>query len=124
MTEITAEALKDKLENAINTHMRKTGQGKTVAISAIAEPLNVQPRQIYKWLKAESFPHNATNLVLALDNIATDLEKYKSDIRAPGSISSEMKFPFRVVVERDTLKIARDDQGNVVIEGTLSMGLL
>ena len=122
MTDTRAEELKTKLHNAINKRMQLLKQGKTEAVSGIAAPLDVQPRQIYKWLNAESVPHNAENLILTLDTMMNDMEKFKSDIRSPGP--STPSFPFRMTIPKQSLVFTKDDHGNILISGSMLLDLL
>ena len=124
MTDVNAEALKTKLHNAINNYMSLKRQGKTEAVSAIAGSVDVQPRQIYKWLNAESLPHNAENVMLALDTMMDDMKKFKTDIRAPLGTQAVMRLPFRVMIPRESLKVSQDDHGNVIVHGSLSVDLI
>ena len=122
MTEIAE--FKEKLNEAIEKRMQALRQSKTEVIDSIAVPLNVKPRQIWKWLSSDTvFPQNARHLTLTLDTMINEAEKFKSDVRAP-ALPGNAKFPFKVVVPRETLKVSQDDRGNLVIHGSLSLDLL
>lgn len=116
--DINSETLKDKLNAVIRKRMLTMKQGKTEAINAIAVPLDVQPRQIYKWLKEESFPYNAESIALTLDGMNSDVAS------VPALKPTSMNFPFRLTINKNTLKVTQDDYGNVIVNGSLSLDLL
>lgn len=115
MNENNPETLKNKLHTAINKHMAIMKVGKTEAIKAISVPLDVKSRQLYKWLNAETYPHNADNLIATLDTLINDLENPK-----PSS-----SLTFRAIVPKGTIiKMSKDEQGNIIINGPISIDLL
>ena len=125
MTETVVIELKEKLNEAIKKRMLSLRQSKTEAVDDIAVPLKVQPRQVWKWLGDEDvIPQNAKDIVLALDTMINEMDKFKSDIRSPVAPVTHLSFQFRAVIQRENLKIIQDDQGNIVIHGPISVDLL
>lgn len=123
MSEVTASTLKDKLKDTINKRMRLMKQKKTNAVTAIAKPLGINSRQIYKWLREESFPHNAANIVLSLDTMIDEMEKYKSDVQPPTVLPPAVTFPFKITIQKDSVKISKESNGDINIRGLLSLDL-
>lgn len=122
MTSTAAEGLKDKLNSAIQKRMETMRQDRTQAISAIAETVNVQPRAVYKWLEG-SLPHEIDSVMLNLDRMIDEMEKFKIDTRSP-AITTNMSFPFRISIPRHSVKITQDEQGNIILHGSMSVDLL
>jgi hypothetical protein len=121
-TETVVAELKSKLNEAIDKRMLFLKQSKTEAVDAIAVPLKVQPRQVWKWLSEDVSPQNATDIILTLDSMISEMDKGSK--MEPVAQSAPMSFPFQITIQKDTLKLSKDAHGNIVIRGLLSTDLI
>lgn len=112
-------SLKDKLTTLLDKWMLTTGQGKTESLQAIATPLGVKSRQLYKWLNDESTPHNAKNILVKVEALLANPEMGKTET-SPGQVA-KTDFPFRIRVEKKALVVSKDPSGDFLIDGIFSI---
>lgn len=123
MTDITAEALKEKLKTVIEARMKAMAEEKTASVKFIADRLEVKPRQIWRWLEGSTLPHGADKINLALNSIEGSMD-LKSDIRSPATQSKHANFPFKIRIPKETLEVTQDEFGDILIRGSLLVDLL
>lgn len=116
MTTPTAMQLKEKLNTTIEKYMMFSKERRTKAIQVIGEHLDVAPRQIYMWLKEESFPHHPHEIMDKLDS----MPEKRNDV----SVIPQTMFPFRMKIPKETMNVSRDQEGNIIVEGSLLIDLL
>ena len=116
MTTPTATQLKEKLNATIEKYMISSKERRTKAIQAIGQHLDVAPRQIYMWLKEESFPHYPQEVMDKLDS----MPEKRNDV----SIIPQTMFPFRIKIPKETMNVSRDQEGNIIVEGSLLIDLV
>lgn len=111
----TADTFIKKLNTVIERRMHNHNEEKTVAIRALAEPLNVRSRQIWLWL-AGSFPKKMAHVMETLDKLLVETDKI-----SPAVPIRSTSFPFRIVISRKSIKVSRDNEGNIIVDGLLDL---
>lgn len=121
---INSATLKDKLTLVISKYMFVMRQNKTQTIRAIASSLNLQPRQIYRFLKQQNFPPNAETLEMILDQMLEKLNAGVPISKEPvNEVRQTMSFPFCVVIPRRSLRLSQDANGDINLMGFLEVQL-
>lgn len=110
----TADTFKSKLNTVIENRMHSHGETKTVAIKALAESFNVRSRQIWLWLGG-SFPKKMDHAMEVLDKLLGEAKL------TPAVPVRSTSFPFRIVISRKSIKVSRDNEGNIIVDGLLDL---
>lgn len=111
---------KKTLEEAVEILTNVKRLEKTPSVNFIASSLRVKPRQVFRWLGNDAHaPHDLENKSKALTELIAQC-KNGDFISSPKSSAT---IPVTMIISKDSIKISQDKDGNIILNGLLSLKL-